>query len=159
MSITLIAAISKNNCIGKDNAIPWDIPEDMKRMREITKGKVLIMGRKTWESIPENRRPLPQRTNVVITRDKNYPLPPGAERFDSVNEAITAHPNEEIVGFGGQRIFEEMIEIADVLDLTLVNQVVENCNAFFPAIDAKTWKEVWREDHDEFSFVTYKKSV
>ena len=156
--ITLVAAISKNNCIGKDNAIPWDIPEDMKRMREITKGKVLIMGRKTWESIPENRRPLPQRTNVVITRDKNYPLPTGAERFDSVAEAIAAHKNEEIVGFGGQRIFEEMIGIADVLDLTLVDQNIENCHAFFPVIDPKIWQEVWRENHANFSFVTYKKS-
>lgn len=157
--ITLIAAISKNNCIGKDNAIPWDIPEDMKRMREITKGKVLIMGRKTWESIPEKRRPLPDRVNAVITRNKNYPLPTGAERFDSVSEAIAAHSNEEIVGFGGQRIFEEMIKIADVLDLTLVDQHIENCHAFFPVIDPNVWQEVWREDHDSFSFVTYKKSV
>lgn len=153
--ITLIAAISKNNCIGKDNAIPWDIPEDMKRMREITKGKVLIMGRKTWESIPENRRPLPQRTNVVITRDKNYQLPTGAERFDSVTEAIAAHPNEEIVGFGGQRIFEEMINIADVLDLTLVDQNIENCHAFFPVIDPNVWVVAEEDKRDGFSFVTY----
>ena len=157
--ITLIAAISKNNCIGKDNAIPWDIPEDMKRMREITKGKVLIMGRKTWESIPENRRPLPQRTNVIITRDKNYPLPPDAERFDSVNEAVAAHKNEDIVGFGGQRIFEEMISIADVLDLTLVDQNIENCHAFFPVIDPKVWKEIWREDHSDFAFVSYHRVI
>ena len=155
--ITLIAAISKNNCIGKDNAIPWDIPEDMKRMREITKGKVLIMGRKTWESIPENRRPLPQRTNVVITGDKNYPLPAGAERFDSVTEAIAAHKNEEIVGFGGQRIFEEMIGIADVLDLTLVDQNIENCHAFFPVIDPNVWKVAEEKKHDGFAFVKYER--
>lgn len=155
--ITLVAAISKNNCIGKDNAIPWDIPEDMKRMREITRGKVLIMGRKTWESIPEHRRPLPQRTNVVITRDKNYALPAGAERFDSVAEAIAAHKNEEIIGFGGQRIFEEMIGLADVLDLTLVDQNIENCHAFFPAIDPAAWKIVKEEKHEGFSFVMYRK--
>ncbi len=153
--ITLVAAISKNNCIGKDNAIPWDIPEDMKRMREITKGKVLIMGRKTWESIPEQRQPLPQRTNVVITRDQNYPLPSGAERFDSVSQAIAAHKNEEIIGFGGQRIFEEMINLADVLDLTLVDQNIENCHAFFPVIDPKVWKIAKEEKHDGFSFVKY----
>ncbi|MBI4992723.1 MAG: dihydrofolate reductase [Candidatus Magasanikbacteria bacterium] len=155
--ITLVAAISKNNCIGKDNAIPWDIPEDMKRMREITKGKVLIMGRKTWESIPENRRPLPQRTNVVITRDKNFPLPAGAERFDSINEAIAAHKDEEIIGFGGQRIFEEMIDIADVLDLTLVDQNIENCHAFFPEIDPKVWKISAEEKHNGFTFITYRR--
>ena len=153
--ITLVAAISKNLCIGKNGELPWDIPEDMKRMREITKNKVLIMGRKTWESIPVNRRPLPERTNVVITRNSDYELPEGVERYDSIDEAISNHKEEEIVGFGGQRIFEEMIEIADVLDLTLVNQEIEGCDSFFPEIDMNIWKEDKREDYEGFSFVTY----
>ena len=153
--ITLFAAISKNLCIGKDNDLPWDIPEDMKRMREVTRGKVLIMGRKTWESIPENRRPLPNRTNVVITRNADYKLPEGAERFDSIDKALEHHKGEEIIGFGGQRIFEEMIEYADILDLTLVDQIIEECHAFFPPIDPAIWKETKREDHEGFSFVTY----
>ncbi|MBU2542424.1 dihydrofolate reductase [Patescibacteria group bacterium] len=153
--ITLVAAISKNLCIGKDNDLPWDIPEDMEHMRAVTLGKVLIMGRKTWESIPENRRPLPKRTNVVITRNKNYELPKGVERYDSIEEAVEAHKNEEIIGFGGQRIFEEMIKIADELDLTLVNQEIEECHAFFPAIDPKVWEEAERDDRDGFSFVKY----
>lgn len=155
--ITLFAAVSQNNCIGKDGCIPWNIPEDMKRMREVTKHKVLIMGRKTWESIPEKRRPLPERTNVVITRDETYALPPGVERYGSVAEALAAHPNEEVIGFGGTAIFEEMIHIADILDITHVNQVVEGCTAFFPTIDSVIWKEVWREDHDGFSFVQYER--
>lgn len=153
--ITLVAAISKNNCIGKDNCIPWDIPEDMKRMREITKHKVLIMGRKTYESIPEKRRPLPERTNVVITRDKNYTIPEGVERYDTIQEALNAHNGEEIIGFGGERIFAEMIEYADVLDITHVNKEIPDCGAFFPPIDKNIWKESWREDHEGFSFVQY----
>jgi len=155
MSITLVAAISKNLCIGKDNDLPWDIPEDMEHMRAATLGKVLIMGRKTWESIPEHRRPLPKRTNVVITRNKDYELPERAERHDSIEEAIEAHRDEEIIGFGGQRIFEEMIKIADVLDLTLVDQEIPECHAFFPTIDLDVWEESDRDDRDGFSFVKY----
>jgi len=155
--ITLIAAVSKNNCIGKDNDLPWSIPEDMERMREITRGKILIMGRKTWESIPEKRRPLPDRTNIVITRNKDYPLPEGVERYDSIEKAVEAHKGEKIFGFGGQRIFEEMIKIADVLDLTLVDQVVDQCHAFFPKVDLNIWEETKRNDRDGFSFVTYKR--
>ena len=97
--MTLIAAISKNNCIGRDNELPWNIPEDMERMRKITQNKILIMGRKTWESIPEKRRPLPNRTSVVITRNNDYPLPEGVERYGSVEEALKAHEGEEIFGF------------------------------------------------------------
>ncbi|MBI2436360.1 MAG: dihydrofolate reductase [Candidatus Magasanikbacteria bacterium] len=153
--VTLVAAISKNNCIGKDNGIPWDLPEDMKRMREITRHKVLIMGRKTYESIPENRRPLPQRTSVVITRDKDYVLPEGVERYDSIKEALDAHKGEEIIGFGGERIFAEMIEYADLLDITHVDMDIPECHAFFPPIDKNIWKENLREDHAGFSFVQY----
>lgn len=156
MSISLVAAISENNCIGVDNDLPWHIPEDMKRMRQLTLGKVLIMGRNTWESIPEHRRPLPKRTNVVITRNESYELPPGVERFSSIKAAIDAHPDEEIVSFGGQGIFAEMIEYADTLEITHVHKTIEKCGAFFPAIDPVLWKETWREDHDGFSFVTYK---
>lgn len=156
--ITLVAAISQNNCIGKDNDIPWDIPEDIARMRETTRGKVLIMGRKTWESIPKHRQPLPDRTNVVITEDKEYPFPKGVERYDSIQEALTQHEGEEIISFGGQRIFEEMMPIADALDITHVHQDISECHAYFPPIDPTIWKETWREDHDTYSFVTYTRS-
>lgn len=158
MSITLVAAISKNNCIGVKNGLPWHIPEDFKRMQEITMGKVIVMGRKTWESIPEKRRPLPGRINVVITREPQANFPAGVEVFASVDEAVKAHANKEIIGFGGQKIFEEMIKIADVLDITHVNQTVEACDAYFPNIDLKIWKESWREDHGGFSFVQYKRN-
>lgn len=155
--IIIVAAISKNNCIGRDNAIPWNLPEDMKRVREITKNKILIMGRRTWESIPEHRRPLPDRVNVVITKNQAYPLPPDVECYNSVPQALKAHPNEDIIGFGGQRIFEEMIKIADKLEITHVNETTNNCQAFFPTIDPAIWQETKRADHKNFSFVTYDK--
>jgi dihydrofolate reductase len=157
MTITLVAAISKNNCIGKNGEIPWYIPEDFKRMREITQNKVLIMGRNTWESIPKHRRPLPKRTNIVITRNESYELPEGVERYSSIKDAVAAHPDEDIVSFGGQGIYKEMIEYADVLEITHVEQTVDTCDAFFPDINMSIWKEVWRENHEMFSFVTYER--
>ncbi|MEK7084877.1 MAG: dihydrofolate reductase [Patescibacteria group bacterium] len=155
--ITLVAAISQNNCIGKNGEIPWRIPEDWKRMQAITAGKVLIMGRKTWESIPEKRRPLPNRTNIVITREPKTSFPPSVEVYSTIQEAITAHKGEDIIGFGGQTIYEEMIAFADVLEITHVDQTIDACTAFFPPIDPAIWKEAWREDHDGFSFVTYRR--
>ncbi|OIO19323.1 MAG: hypothetical protein CO029_02140 [Candidatus Magasanikbacteria bacterium CG_4_9_14_0_2_um_filter_41_10] len=157
MSITLVAAISKNNCIGVKGDLPWHIPEDMKRMREITRKKVLIMGRNTWESIPPHRRPLPDRTNVVITRNESYEFPAGVERFSSIQEAVDAHKGKEIVSFGGEGVFKEMIAYADALEITHVDGEVKACDAFFPVIDLHIWKEVWREDHDGFSFVRYER--
>jgi dihydrofolate reductase len=155
--ISLVAAVAQNNCIGKNGDLPWDIPADMKRMRALTLGKVLIMGRKTWESIPLHRRPLPMRTNVVISRNNAYKVPDGVEVYSSINAAIAAHPNEEIVGFGGTKIFADMIDMADTLEITHVHQTVDSCDAFFPRIDPAVWAETWREDHDGFAFVTYKK--
>jgi dihydrofolate reductase len=155
--ITLVAAISKNNCIGKKGDLPWNIPEDMKRMRAFTKNKVLIMGRKTWESIPEKRRPLPERTNVVITRNAEYQLPEGAVKFSSIEAALEAYKGQEIVSFGGTRVFHDMIKYADALEITHVDQEVDGCDAFFPVIDMTIWKEVSREDHDGFAFSRYER--
>ena len=152
-----MAAVSRNSCIGKDNGIPWHIPEDLVRMRELTLGKVLIMGRNTWESIPEYRRPLPKRTNVVITRQENYSVPEGVEVYSTIQDAIEAHAGEEIVSFGGTRVFHDMMPMADTLEITHVHKNVDACTAFFPEVNKKEWKEICREDHDGFSFVTYKR--
>ena len=157
MSISLVAAISKNNCIGKNGELPWNLPEDMKRVKELTVGRNVIMGRRTWESIPEKYRPLPNRKNIVITSDSNYRLPLGVERYATVQDAIVAHRDEEIIGFGGQRIFEAMLPLADTLYITHVDRIVEDGDAFFPKIDAGIWKETEREDHEGFSFVMYRR--
>ena len=156
MPISIVAAISKNNCIGKNGELPWNIPKDMKRVKELTVGKKVIMGRRTWESIPEKYRPLPNRKNIVITSDADYPLPDGVERYATVEDAVNAHTDEEIVGFGGQRIFEAMLPLADTLYITHVDQIVEGGDAFFPAINPEVWKEVEREKHEGFIFVVYR---
>ena len=154
MSLSLIAAVAENNCIGKNNALPWHIPEDFARYKKLTMGKVLVMGRKTWESIPEKFRPLPGRTNVVITRQKNYPVPEGVEIFETVQEALAAHQDEEVMSNGGAEIYRQTIDQADALYITEVKQIVDG-DAFFPTIDPALWKEVEREDYPGFSFVKY----
>jgi dihydrofolate reductase len=155
--ITLFAAISNNNCIGKNGEIPWHIPEDMIRLKKNTIGKVLIMGRKTWESIPKKFRPLPKRTNVVISRNTDYLVPEGVFVYTDIKEAVEAFSDKEIIGFGGQFVYEALMDTADKLDICHVDQTIEDGNAFFPTIDPAVWKEVEREDHDGFSFVQYKR--
>jgi dihydrofolate reductase len=156
--LSLIAAISKNNCIGKNNKLPWDIPEDMKHFVKITKNKTVLMGRKTWESIPAKFRPLPNRTNIIITRNLEYKqqVPEDVEVYTSIEEAVNNHPDEEVVVIGGGQIYKQTIDIADKLYITHVNMTVDG-DAFFPEIDIKKWQEIDRENHDKFSFVNYKK--
>jgi dihydrofolate reductase len=152
--VTIVAAVATNGCIGQHGGLPWRIPEDLQRYRRITMGKVVVMGRKTWESIPEKHRPLPGRTNVVVTRDPSYPLPAGVERVGSLEDALAAHAGDDVVINGGGTIYERALARADALDITRVHRDVAG-DTFFPPIDPAVWKETWREDHDGFSFVTY----
>ncbi|MBP7992052.1 MAG: dihydrofolate reductase [Candidatus Magasanikbacteria bacterium] len=156
MSLSLIAGISKNNCIGKNGQLPWDIPEDLKHFREVTAGKTVLMGRKTWESLPEKFRPLPKRTNIIITRQTDYSVPAGVKVYATIDEATAAHPSEEIMVIGGAEIYRQTIDIADTLYMTHIDQTVDG-DAFFPTINLTIWKETTREDHDGYSFVTYQK--
>ena len=155
MPVSLIAAVAENNCIGKSNTLPWYLPEDLKHFKKLTTGKVVLMGRKTWDSIPEKFRPLPNRVNVVISRQK-LTLPPGVELYHSVDEALAAHKNDEIFVIGGAEIYRQTIDDADILHITEVKKNVEG-DAFFPEINKSEWKEVEREEHQEFNFVVYKK--
>lgn len=156
--IALIAAIAKNNCIGKDGTLPWHIPEDLAHFKKLTERKTVLMGRKTWESLPKKYRPLPNRTNIVITRQNDYALPGGVLRYDSVDTALAAHPNEDIMIIGGGEVFTQTINKADTLYMTHVNQTVTACTAFFPPINLTLWCETERDDRGGFSFVTYKKN-
>lgn len=158
MPLSIIAAVSANNCIGKNGELPWHIPEDMKHMKAITMGKVLIMGRKTWESIPEKFRPLPGRKNVIITRQENYPAPDTVPVFHELDHALAAHRGMEVICFGGSALYEACMPIADRLYITHVHKEVDACDAFFPRIDPEIWKETEREDHEAFSFVTYERT-
>ncbi len=154
--IALIAAISENNCIGKSGTLPWYIPEDLKRFKKITTGHTVLMGRKTWESIPEKFRPLPNRKNIVITRNTTYPVPEDVQRYHSVEEALT-HEKGDIMIIGGAEIYAQSIDQADTLYITHVRTFIEDGTAFFPTIDRTIWKETEREEHEHISFVTYKK--
>ncbi len=148
MIISLIAAIDKNGVIGVDGDLPWNIPSDLKKFREITSYKPIIMGRKTWESIG---RPLPNRDNIIISRNKNFNLE-GAILASSPEEAITiakqkAKENgaDEIMIIGGGYIYNEFIATSDRLYITEVDIEVEG-DAFFPKIDSSKFKEVKREE-------------
>lgn len=154
--MTVVAAVARNGCIGKDGALPWRIPEDMQRYRQITMGKVVVMGRKTWESIPEKFRPLPGRTNVVVTRQETYPLPEGVERFGSLAAALAAHAHDDVVINGGGAVYAEAMPRADVLELTHVHRDVDG-DTFFPPVDPACWRETAREEHEGFAFVTYRR--
>ncbi len=154
--VTIVAAVARNGCIGNGGTLPWRIPEDLKRYRAVTMGKVIVMGRKTWESIPERHRPLPGRTNVVVTRQADYGLPPGVERQPSLEAALAAHAAAEVVINGGAEIYARAMVHADALDITHVHRDVDG-DTFFPAIDPAVWRPTWREDHAEFSFATYER--
>ena len=161
MRLTLIAAASENNVIGKDNAIPWTLPEDFKHMRSLTDGKPLIMGRKTHESIG---RPLPNRLNIVVTHDAGREFP-GCVAVTSLEEGIAKAEQSgagEAFIFGGERLYRDALPVADRIELTRVHAQVEG-DAFFPAIP-DGWEVIREERHEAddkhrypFTFLTYER--
>lgn len=157
MSFALISAIAKNNCIGKNNKLPWNIPEDLEHFKKLTVGKTCIMGETTFESILGYLgKPLPGRKTVVLTLDKNYKVPKDVRVFHSIDDAWEALKDEDNFICGGATIYKLTIDKVDTLYITHVDMEVDG-DAFFPEIDLNIWKEVEREDCDGFSFVTYKR--
>lgn len=158
--ITLIAAAAENNALGKDNQLVWHLPDDFKRFKQITSGHYIIMGRKTFESFP---KPLPNRTHVIITRQKNYKVD-GCIVVNSIEDAIKVCPKEEEVFIiGGADIYNQSIDFADKIELTRVHANFE-ADAFFPKINLNHWKLIFEEKHvqDEkhnfdFTFQTFVK--
>lgn len=170
VKISLIAAMSENRVIGRDNALPWHIPEDLQRFKEITKGHPVIMGRKTYESIG---RLLPKRLNIIITRDSNYSVE-GAVIAHSLEEAIKVAlrqtqgkllekglqtmnyepttDNGEVFVIGGGQIFERAIKIADKLYLTIVHTTIDG-DAYFPEY-SEFRKEIYRREsaNEEYTY-------
>lgn len=160
--ITIIAAIGKNNELGKDNDLIWHLPADLKRFKKVTTGHTIIMGRNTFESIG---KPLPNRRSVIITRNKNYQQE-GCEIVHSLEEAIQLVQNEQAFIIGGAQIYKESLEkgLADQLDITKVHSSFD-ADVYFPTIDETIWKEFSKEDFDadeknkfDFSFLQYKKN-
>jgi dihydrofolate reductase len=152
--VTLIAAVAANRTIGKDGQLVWRNKEDMAHFKELTTGKVVIMGRKTWESIPPKFRPLPDRTNVVVTRNKHYVLPDNVMSAASVEEALYRYRMADIMVMGGAEIYAASIGKADCLELTEVAAELDG-DTFFPEVDKAIWKETARIEKEGFAFVTY----
>lgn len=160
--VSVIAALDKNRVIGKDNQLPkWEAPGDLKRFRQLTEGKVVVMGRKTYESIG---KPLPRRLNLIVSTTMSGDLPPTvyvAKDFQSaIHEAVNLgrrfNFGEEVMVIGGAQIYEQALPIADRLYLTLVEGEHEG-DTFFPEIDEDKWKVISVETFPTHSFLTYER--
>ena len=142
--IAFVVAVSRNGVIGRAGGLPWHISSDLKRFKAITMGKPLIMGRKTWESLP--KKPLPGRPNIVITRQKNYRAEGAIVVADTPSALAAAGPVEEVCVIGGGEIFEMFLAQTDRIYLTEVDLEVDG-DTFFPPLDLTQWTETGREIH------------
>lgn len=144
MKISLIVAMADNRVIGNNNGLPWHLPADLQHFKAITMGKPIVMGRKTRESIG---RPLPGRTNIVVTRDRSYQAE-GCVVVHSIDEAFAAAADaEEIMIIGGAEFYRQVLPRTGTIYLTQVHGSFEG-DAFFPLLDAAEWEEIAREDHE-----------
>ncbi len=161
----MIAAMGQNRVIGKDNDIPWHLPDDFQYFKNTTKGHYVLMGRKNFESLPPRFKPLPDRPNVVITRNKQYQAE-GAVVVNSLEQAIEkAKMKDETEAFiiGGGEIYQLGLDLADTIYLTEINGSFEG-DTHFPEFDKTIWQETSRQHHPaddrhqfSFDFVVYKK--
>ncbi|WP_169081564.1 dihydrofolate reductase [Paenibacillus sp. PL91] len=160
MAIALIAAMDRNRTIGIENKLPWRLPAEMAYFKRMTLGKTVLMGRKTFESLP---KPLVDRRNVVLTRQQDF-QPEGCEVVHSVEEALELCKNDELMVIGGADIYAQMLPYADTILLTEVDTIIEGGDAFFPAFSESQWQimESDSRDSDEknryaFTFQTFKR--
>jgi dihydrofolate reductase len=143
--ISLVVAVARNGIIGREGGLPWHISSDLKRFKEITMGKPVVMGRKTWQSLP--RKPLPGRLNIVLTRQPGF-VAEGATVVATPEEALAAAAGaEEIAVIGGGEIYGLFFARADRIYLTEVDLTVEG-DTRFPGIDPAEWREISRERHE-----------
>jgi len=157
--LNLILARAKNGVIGKGSALPWHLPEDMAHFKRVTSGHTVIMGRKTWDSLPAKFRPLPGRTNVVVTRQPNWQAK-GAVVVHSVPEALQRSTSEQTWVIGGAEIYAAALPFANTAIVTEIDADFAG-DVFAPKFGSE-WHEVKREHHHSsnalaFSFVTYKR--
>nr|AIA18820.1 Dihydrofolate reductase [uncultured bacterium] len=156
--ISIFAALSENHVIGVKGGLPWHIPDDFKRMKEVTMGHTIVMGRKTYESIG---RVLPKRTNIIISRDPDYKVDGGIVRL-SLDEALTEakkHETDEIFIFGGGQIFEQAMPITDKLYLTIVHKNIEG-DTYFPDYSMfikKVFEQKGTSNGFDYTFLELKK--
>lgn len=166
--IVLIAAVARNRVIGRDGALPWRLPQDMAHFRTLTAGCPVIMGRRTWDSLSPRFRPLPGRTNIVVTRDTSWRAD-GALVAPSLDAALVlargaAGPGQRIFVIGGEQLYAQALRHADQLELTELHTDIDG-DAHFPAWDRTEFREVRRESHPAsagqplaYDFVTYERA-
>ncbi|HEX8123953.1 MAG TPA: dihydrofolate reductase [Allosphingosinicella sp.] len=147
-TITIVVARARNGAIGRDGALPWRIPADLKHFKAVTTGTVMIMGRRTFDSLPGL---LPGRRHIVLTRDPDWRAE-GAERAGSVDEALALAGGEPISVIGGAEIIALFLPRSASIELTEVHDEPE-ADTFMPAFEESDWREALREDHPGFSFV------
>jgi dihydrofolate reductase len=167
LEIIIIAAMAKNRVIGKNNALPWHLKEDLIHFKELTSGCPCVMGRRTWDSLP--KRPLPDRLNIIVTRTLDgaaFAGTPMVKALPSLSAAIdycaklqpsaaqSAAEKQKIFICGGESIYREALPLAQKIELTLINQNYEG-DAFFPEIDYTQWKQIQKKDFDTYSFITF----
>ena len=165
MTISIIVAVSENNVIGRNNDLPWHLPADMKYFKDTTMGHCVVMGRKNFDSIPDKYRPLDGRTNIVVTRQKDFRAE-GIIIRHSIDDAISFAKNKnetECFIIGGGDIFAQSLRYCDRIYLTRIHHAFEG-DVFFPVLPPGEWKEISRRDiaADEknkypFSFLIYSK--
>jgi len=156
--ITIIAAIAENGAIGANNQLLCRLPNDLKRFKRLTTGHTVIMGRKTFESLPKGA--LPNRTNVVITRNRQA-IVDGCDSYDQLQTAIIAHQHEnEIFIIGGASVYKQAIDFADKLQITCIHHAFENADVFFPEITDNDWviteSETFPSDENHLYAYTFK---
>lgn len=165
MIISLIAAVSSNKAIGKNNDLPWKLPDDMKYFMETTKGHHVIMGRKNYESIPMKFRPLPNRSNIVVSRQPNFKAP-GCIVVNSIQHGLDIARNNgelEVFIIGGAEIYKQGLGSTQRMYLTEIDATIDG-DTFFPDFEKNDWIETSRIPHEaddrhqyEFDFVIYER--
>ena len=162
--IAVIVAMARNGAIGKDNDLLWHISADLKRFKALTGGHTVLMGRRTYDSLP--KKPLPNRKHLILTSDAGYPVPEGGQRLADVAACqayFAAHPDEDIFIIGGGQVYKQLLPYADRLYLTEVQADFE-ADTFFPALKAEEWRVQecgeWQTDPRtalRFRYMVYKR--
>lgn len=162
-AVVLIAAVARDGAIGRDNALPWHLPEDLAHFRRQTQGAPVVMGRHTWDSLPPKFRPLPGRRNLVVTRQPDWQAA-GAERAGSLAAAVAlAGDAPRVFVIGGAMLYRQALPMADELVLTEVDHAYPDADAHFPPWERAAYDEVSREAHAPdggrpgFAFVHYRR--
>jgi len=157
--ISIIVAMDENRLIGSNNALPWHLSADLQHVKQLTTGHAIILGRKNYESIG---RPLPNRKNIVISRNPDYDAP-GCVVVNSIEAALKAAAGDDIFIFGGAKIYEQMFDLAERMYLTQIHATFEG-DSWFPKYDPAGWEEIERQDFSaneknpySYSFITLEK--